>query len=848
MKLKQIVSALVFMVSITGFAQKLVTPVEMHGRLQVEGVKITSALHGDPVQLRGMSFFWSQWGDGSKYYTKGVVDQLVDDWKINVIRIAMGVNTGADSSGYIKNKATEKAKVITIIDAAIARGIYVIIDWHSHDANLELAEAKTFFAEMAQLYGEYPNVIYEVFNEPIAQPWATSIKPYCESVIDTIREHDADNLIICGTRNWSQEVEEVAANKIVDNNVAYTLHYYAASHKDNLRAKAQRAIDKGVPLFVTEFGTCESNGDGIVDKVESNLWWQFLKENDISWCNWSVSDKAEAASILTPGSANNGDWSLPNYTESGLFVRNELRYDYEVPQYDNLLLIEAQFEAPLIHTDSTFEFKFSSFYDGVLLEDSLVEYTIEVSNGGLVTNGLFTPNGDIGEYKLFVTAIYDTLVSTSTYSFIVSDIPQGEIKNGAERTVLALYFENDYALSTSLVYPDFETIAPTIGDSVVFDTIYHWKETTVLSGVLGEVDSAVRSFYAVYIVNPVTRLAKINTPFGGTSKVYLNGRRITKSDNVTLLGGDNILLVETTGAVDTSFFTFEVLTTEGNKMDYLSYSLSTTNSYDCAKVWNGTAYINPECGCLGGNTGKEQCPGPFSGEPALIPGIIESENYDWGGKGVGYFDATPGNNGSYSGRNPDDVDISPSGDVKGGPNVGWIDQGEWLVYTVEVLKTGKYLVDFRVASNLSFGEIDLKIGSKSILRNRIKVASTGGWTAWKTVQSDTLELTAGVYALKFEATGGAFNINYMEFHAVAAVGLTNELSIASALYPNPFKVNSTLEVQSPVNYFIYSLEGIEVESGFCTNNCTVGKDLEKGMYLLELVSDNKKATHRIIKE
>lgn len=819
----------------------------MHGRLQVDGVKITSALHGQPVQLRGMSLFWSQWGEGSKYYNEAAINQLVDDWKINVIRIAMGI--GEDINGYLKNPEIEKAKVIAVVDAAIARGIYVIIDWHSHEAELELEASKAFFAEMAQLYGDYPNVIYEVYNEPIAQPWVTTIKPYCESILDTIRVHDTDNLVICGTRNWSQEVEEVATNKITDNNVAYTLHYYAASHQANLRAKAQRAINKGVPLFVTEFGTCEASGNGVVDKAESNLWWQFLKENDISWCNWSVSDKVEAASILTSGSSSTGNWSLANYTESGLFVRNELRYNYEFPQYDNGLVIEAQFEAPLIHVDSTFEFLFSSFYNDELLSDTAVKYTVEASNGGTVTDGVFIPNGENGEFKLFVTAVYDTIIATSTFSFIVSDISKGEIENGVERTMLALSIDSSYALSTAFNYANFKSIAPVLGDSVSFDTMYYWNEVSAADGILGVSDSAVKSFYAVYIVNPVTRLAKINTLSGGVATVYLNGESITNNSNVTLLGGDNVLLVETAGAMDTSFFTFEILTPEGNKMDYLSYSLSTKNTYDCANVWNGTAYINADCGCLGGNTGKEQCPGPFSGAPALIPGIIEAENYDWGGKGVGYFDATVGNKGSYSGRNPDDVDLSPSGDGKGGPNVGWIDQGEWLLYTVEVLKTGKYVIDFRVASDVSVGVIDLHIGDSTILPATIKVARTGGWTTWTTITSDTLELTAGVYALKFIAVGGAFNINYMQFHAVEAVGIANALKLEAALYPNPFSIGgANLEVATEVRYTIFSVEGVEVENGNCSNNCLLGKELRRGMYLLEVVSGDKKVTHRIIKE
>ena len=147
-------------------AQNTLTPVDIHGALQVQGSKIIGTNTGDPSQLRGMSLFWSQW-EGSKFYNANVVNTLVDDWKVNVIRAAMGITPGA----YLSNPTREKNKVIAVVDAAIAKGVYVIIDWHSHDAHNEEMEAKAFFAEMAQLYGEYPNVIYEVYNEPLNVSW-----------------------------------------------------------------------------------------------------------------------------------------------------------------------------------------------------------------------------------------------------------------------------------------------------------------------------------------------------------------------------------------------------------------------------------------------------------------------------------------------------------------------------------------------------------------------------------------------------------------------------------------------------------------------------------------------------
>lgn len=293
--------------------------VSQHGQLQVEGNKIVDQ-HGNVVQLRGMSFFWSQWM--GKYYTAETVKWLKQDWHCTVVRASMGIE---DSEGYIINPQTEKAKIITVIDAAIANGIYVIVDWHSHHAEDYEEEAKLFFTEIAQKYGDHPNIIYELYNEPLDVSWTNILKPYHEAVISEIRKFDPDNIAICGTRNWSQQVNEVIGHEIDDDNVAYTLHYYASTHKQDLRDIAQNALDNDIALFVTEFGTTDYSGDGFIDVQETYTWWNFLDDNAISWCNWSIADKNENSAALKPNSSTIGQWPDSTLTQSGHLVREELR-------------------------------------------------------------------------------------------------------------------------------------------------------------------------------------------------------------------------------------------------------------------------------------------------------------------------------------------------------------------------------------------------------------------------------------------------------------------------------------------------------------------------------------------
>ncbi len=316
-------SVLFSLVSITsGYAQE--TVVQQHGQLRVQGNRIVDQ-NGEAVQLRGMSLYWSQWIP--KFYNYDAIKWLRDDWKITVIRAAMAVDKG----GYATNPTAEKNKVFAVIDAAINLGIYVVVDFHVHEAQNYKTQAKTFFSEVAQKYGNLPNILYEPWNEPLNTPdWATVIKPYHEEVINTIRQYDPDNIIICGTRTWSQNVDEPAANPINQPNIAYTLHYYANTHKQWLRDRSQAALDKGIALFVTEYGTTDASGNGVVNEVESRAWWAFLDKNKVSHANWSVADIGESSAALVSSSngvnvSATGGWPLSQIKQSGQLVRNQLR-------------------------------------------------------------------------------------------------------------------------------------------------------------------------------------------------------------------------------------------------------------------------------------------------------------------------------------------------------------------------------------------------------------------------------------------------------------------------------------------------------------------------------------------
>ena len=295
------------------------TVVQIHGLLQVSGNRILDQ-YSAPVCFAGNSFFWSNdnWG-GERYYKSEVVSWLKLDWKTTIVRAAMGVE---DPGGYLDNKTANKNRVKTVVDAAIDEGLYVIIDWHSHHAEDNTNEAALFFQEMANLYGEYDNVIYELYNEPLDISWSNVIKPYAISIIAAIRAIDPDNLILVGTPEWSQRVDLAAADPITGySNIAYTLHFYTVHHQQWLRDRASAALNDGIALFVTEWG---SIGYSQIDS-EANEWMTWCFDNKISHCNWAVNDKEEEWSILVPGASTSGGWSDDDLTDAGKLARNIIR-------------------------------------------------------------------------------------------------------------------------------------------------------------------------------------------------------------------------------------------------------------------------------------------------------------------------------------------------------------------------------------------------------------------------------------------------------------------------------------------------------------------------------------------
>ncbi|RKR11427.1 endoglucanase [Flavobacterium sp. 90] len=310
-KIFTIVLLLVFCVAKAQF-------VKHHGQLSVLGTQLVDK-DNNPIVLRGMSFGWhSMW---PRFYNEKAVNWLKKDFNCNVVRAAMGVELG--EWAYQKEPQFSKEKIEAVVNGAIKSDIYVIIDWHSHNINLE--EAKVFFAEMSKKYSKYPNIIYEVFNEPDYESWS-EVKAYAEEVIKVIRQNDPKNIILVGSPHWDQDVNLAAEDPIRGyDNIMYTMHFYAATHGKELRNKTDDAIKSGLPIFVSESAGMEASGDGPLNMKAWQEYIDWMESKKLSWITWSVSDKDETCSILKKSAKSEGKWKTEDLKESGIKVREFLR-------------------------------------------------------------------------------------------------------------------------------------------------------------------------------------------------------------------------------------------------------------------------------------------------------------------------------------------------------------------------------------------------------------------------------------------------------------------------------------------------------------------------------------------
>ena len=301
-------------------------PVSTYGELKANGGKLSGSCPDyaqKAVQVKGMSLFWSSGNTYSTdFYSEKGINRLVDDMGIEVVRFALGAaDEKFNSSGRSYTTGGEgfqKALLKSVVNAAVDKDIYVIIDWHIESSDGFTNDAVSFFEYAAQEYGKYNNVIFEIWNEPTGS--MDAVKQHADQVIPVIRKY-SDNLILVGSPGWSSQPDACANAGISDKNYGCTLHFYAAEHKlGGYNTAAEAAMSKGVPVFATEWGTVNANGDGQPDESSSSQWINWMAQNGVSWTNWNASAMDETSAAFANAVFENGF----SYTNSGRFVKSKL--------------------------------------------------------------------------------------------------------------------------------------------------------------------------------------------------------------------------------------------------------------------------------------------------------------------------------------------------------------------------------------------------------------------------------------------------------------------------------------------------------------------------------------------
>ena len=276
--------------------------------------------------LRGVSSY--ELITSESFLNEKLFQELSQDAGVNVFRLAM-YTYGVGIIGYCTkgDKDRYKQDIAKGVEYATSQDMYVIIDWHilsDGDPNTYVEEAKIFFAEMAETYRGHSNVLYEICNEPNGVDWA-AVKQYAEEVIPVIREKDPDSVILVGNPDWSKDLYHVAEDPLGFDNIMYTLHFYAATHGQNFRDMTEEVSQKGLPVFVSEYGVTAASGGLPRDLESADVWIELLERENISYCLWSFSKVAEACSAIRSTVPRYNGFSPEDYTETGRWLLDTIK-------------------------------------------------------------------------------------------------------------------------------------------------------------------------------------------------------------------------------------------------------------------------------------------------------------------------------------------------------------------------------------------------------------------------------------------------------------------------------------------------------------------------------------------
>lgn len=299
-----------------------------NGKLSVVGSDLVNQ-EGEKIQLYGLSTHGIQWF--GRYCNFDTLAAITSEFGINIVRFSMTTSEGGYCSGNTLVKEQMLQDLHEGIDAATKLGLYVIVDWHMVGATdpadknplTYLEESKEFFSYISEYYKDQDNILFEIMNEPNGSTTWADCKKYANEVIPCIRKN-SDGIILVGNPRWTADLNSVMKDPLVGyNNIMYTYHFYARDHKNTTQVKT--AYDSGFPVFISEFGFMNSDGDGPISETNGNAWKEVLDSRNISYVAWNISNSECSSSIFKQNSSIMDDVSDANLREWGIYLKNWYR-------------------------------------------------------------------------------------------------------------------------------------------------------------------------------------------------------------------------------------------------------------------------------------------------------------------------------------------------------------------------------------------------------------------------------------------------------------------------------------------------------------------------------------------
>ncbi len=747
-----------------------------------------------------MELFYEAWLNN--HITKRDIDSL-KSWGFNSVRLPMhynlftlpiedepvpGEHTWLDRGFELTDQLIEWCKLnemYVILDLHAAPGgqgyDQAISDYDPTKPSLWESEANrdktvALWKKLAERYVDEPWVGgYDLLNEP---NWNLSgntlLRDLYEEIIDSIRTVDNNHIIII-EGNWFAN-DFTGLTPPFDDNMMYGPHKYWSV---NDQASIQWVLDiqdqYDVPLYLGESGE------------NSNVWFRdairLLEDNGIGWAWWpmkkvesisgplSILKTTEYQELLTYWEGNG---PIPNDPMSTLMqLAENLKMENCVYQKD---VIDAMFRQ--VYSDETIPFADHQIPGIIYPEDfdlgvlGSAYYDLDVANYA-ITTGSYSPWNTGWTYRNDAVDIEKSLDNTLTKGFNVGWLNAEEWMKYSVEVLQSGIYDISVRVAAGAEGGRFNISA---GEATLTSSVevsgtggwQNWQTITIPNVLITTSDTEIRFnmenagfnlggmefTYKSASELEETRFLSGETTGTQSIQIYLNKPLKTNS---IVTAGDFSVTVNGASAPITS-----IQLIEGNtRIIEIDLGVEMVNGDEIKASYTGTTLFATDDVVLSTFSSRDILNTIFKIHD--IPGKIEAEDY---------FEQSG-------------VQLESTSDIGGGYNIGYLDNGDYVDFKVNVAETEVYSVTFRTASESSTGQIDIQLVDEfgeAESKLRVSFPSTGGWQTWGSTTA-SLPLDQGEQHMRLLITAPLFNLNWFEFAGPTSID-GPERKILN-VYPNP---------------------------------------------------------------